>query len=81
MLWYQFGPFETYYNIGRYDDVLSLASANITSSSGYIEEMYYWQGLTYLKRGMTAEAASAFRTALNRNPDYVEAKTALDSMS
>ena len=29
MLWYQFGPFEAYYETGRYDEVIALADATL----------------------------------------------------
>ncbi len=80
-LWYQFGPFEAYYEVGRYDDVLSLAEVNLTNSIDQIEEIYYWQGQAYLQKGMADEAATSFRLALRRNPRYTAAQNALNDLS
>lgn len=81
MMWYQFGPFEAYFNVGRYDDVLILAQTNITNAGDFaVEETYYWEGKVYEKQGKTLDAASAFREALKHNPHYADAKTALDSL-
>jgi hypothetical protein len=80
-LWYQFGAFEAYYEVGRYDDVLSLAEVNLTNSVDQIEEIYYWQGQAYIQKGMVDEAANSFRLALRRNPRYTAAKNALDALS
>jgi hypothetical protein len=77
MLWYQHGPYEAYYNAGRYDDVLSLVSANLPNGADFVEETYYWQGRALAALGRTNEAATAFRTAIRRNPRYVAAQDAL----
>jgi hypothetical protein len=80
MTWYQFGPFEAYYGAGRYNEVLSLADANLANGADYVEETYYWQGraLNALNRG--GEAATAFRTALRRKPGYGDAQAALNEL-
>jgi tetratricopeptide (TPR) repeat protein len=41
------------------------------------EEVYYWLGEALLDQGQKAEARRAFQTALEFNPDYKEAKSAL----
>ncbi|MDX1991578.1 MAG: C39 family peptidase [bacterium] len=81
MLWYQFGPFEAYYNAGRYDDVLSLVENNLTNNGEYVEETYYWQGRVFQAQGRTQDAINAFRTALSMNSNFTEARQALDSLS
>lgn len=80
MLWYQFGPYEAYYETGRYDDLLSLVSSNLSNGGEYVEETFYWQGLALAAKGETQNAASSLRTALNRNPSFTEAREALDSL-
>ncbi len=80
MLWYQFGPFEAYYNAGRYDDVLALVNNNLINAGSYVEETFYWQGRVLAARGDSAGAASSFRRALAQNPLYVEAQQALDRL-
>lgn len=81
MLWYQFGPFEAYFNVSRYDDVLALVETNLTNGAEYVEETYYWQGQVFAAQGRTQAAEGAFRQALGRNPLYTAAQTALDALN
>ncbi|MFQ3565525.1 MAG: tetratricopeptide repeat protein [Aggregatilineales bacterium] len=81
MLWYQFGPFEAYYNEGRFDDVLSLVQTNLTNGASYVEETHYWQGRVYAAQGRTREAAGAFQRALSRNPRFTAAREALNRLN
>ncbi len=77
MLWYQFGLFEAYYNMQRYDDVLSYVTSNLNNGGSYVEETYYWQGRAYAAQGRRDLAADAFRRALTHNPRYTAAQEAL----
>ena len=79
MYWYQFGAFEAYYQQGRYDDVLSLAKIN-QNNSRELEETYYWQGRVQEAQGKLQQAASSYRRALTYNPNYADARAALDSL-
>ncbi|MEQ8677456.1 MAG: C39 family peptidase [Aggregatilineales bacterium] len=81
MLWYQFDLFETYLNVGRIDDVLAYVGSNLTNGGQWVEETYYWQGRALAAQGNTAAASTAFRTALNRNPNFTDAQIALDELS
>ncbi len=56
MLWYQFGPYEAYYQAGRYDDVVLLADVTLTDRP-YFEESYYYKGLALAALGDEAGAA------------------------
>lgn len=80
MLWYQFGPFEAYYEAGRYDDVLALVQANL-GTTPYVEETYYWTGMVYMERGQYAPARSQFNLALQRNRNFGPAREALDLLA
>lgn len=80
ILWYQFGPFEAYYNVGRYDDIVSLAGTNLNSAKEH-EESFYWRGKAYAAKGQTADAASQFRTALSLRPNFPEAELALQTVN
>ncbi len=80
MLWYQFGPFEAYYETGRYTDVLSYVETNLGNGGEWVEETYYWQGRVLAAQGRTNEAQSAFRTALNRNRLFEDARRTLDAL-
>lgn len=77
MLWYQFGPFEAYYHVGRHQDVLDLARANL-AQTGPHEESYYWQGLSLRALGREEEARRNFEAALRFNPHYEPAREALN---
>lgn len=77
MLWYQFGPYEAYFNIGRYDDVMALVNANLLNSGTYVEETYFWQGQVLAAQEDFAEAQVAFNRALQANPRYTDAQEAL----
>jgi tetratricopeptide (TPR) repeat protein len=78
-LWYQFAPFEAYYATGRYQDVLDLAEATISSTSG-LEEAYYFQGLALHATGQPG-AAEAFNAAITYNPNFTRAREALDLLA
>jgi len=75
MLWYQFGPFEAYYNTRRYDDVMSLAQTNLNSASE-LEESYYWRGRVYEAQGNRAQAIAEYNRALSYNGNFVAAREA-----
>ncbi len=76
MLWYQFGPFEAYYEVGRYDDVLALVQANL-GTTPYVEETYYWTGMVYMARSQFATARAEFNRALQHNRNFTPAQDAL----
>ncbi len=80
MMWYQFAPYEAYFNVGRYDDVSSLVSANLNNGGRYIEETYYWQGRVYAAQDKVEDARRSFNQALQINPLYTLAKEALDEL-
>jgi tetratricopeptide (TPR) repeat protein len=79
-LWYQFGPFEAYFNTGRYDDVMSLVNANIANAGNNVEETFYWQGKVYAAQGRRAEATTSFQRAIGQNPNYEAASQALSEL-
>lgn len=81
MTWYQFGMFEAYFNVGRYDDVLALVQTNLTNGARYVEETHFWQGQVFAARGESTNAASSFQRALSLNPRFEAARTALDSLN
>ncbi len=78
-LWYQFTPFEAYYAVGRYGDVLELAEATLEGTGG-LEEAYYYRGLARHATGLSG-AEEDFEAALAYNPNFVpaiEAQQALE---
>ena len=76
MLWYQFGPYESYHAVGRQEDVITLADATL-ATTGNLEESYYWRGRARLTRGDVEEARSDFKAALHYHVDWPPAVVAL----
>jgi tetratricopeptide (TPR) repeat protein len=77
MLWYQFGPFEAYLRVGRYQDVIALADANLRTSKN-LEESYCYRALARRAQGDEQGARVDLETALRYNPLYEAAQEALD---
>ena len=80
IFWYQFGIFEAYYEIGRYDDVLSLVKIN-QNNSRELEETYYWQGRVQEAQGNRQQALASYRRALAYNPNFDDAQRALENLN
>jgi hypothetical protein len=80
MIWYQFYPFEAYYNEGRYSDVMALVNSNLNSGGVYLEETHYWRGRILQAEGDIAGARAAFQRALRLNSRYAEAQEALNQL-
>ncbi len=76
MLWYQFGPFEAYFNVGRAADVIALAD-EVLAEADSVEEVHYWRGRGLAALGDTAAARAALEQSLALNPDFVPAAQAL----
>jgi hypothetical protein len=82
MLWYQFGPYEAYNAVGRYQDILDLAriQLNETGTSQYIEETYYYAGLAREGLGETDRALNNYLEAIRLNPNFAPALEARDAL-
>jgi uncharacterized protein YvpB len=76
MLWYQFGPYEAYYRVGRYDELLALASATLKVMDD-LEESHYYKGLALEKLGRYDEARDEFASALKYNRNFTDARREL----
>jgi len=78
MMWYQFGPYEAYYNTGRYDDMINIARQNQNDGGGhFVEETWYYLGLAREGRGEANLALQNYNAAITFNPNFtpaVEAK-------
>ncbi len=79
MLWYQFGPYESYYAVGRYDDVIALANATLATTNN-LEESYYWRGMARWAQGDAAGAQADFEAALHYHEGWPPAAAALERM-
>jgi tetratricopeptide (TPR) repeat protein len=77
MLRHQFGPFIAYFKTGRNDDLKALAeyALRITPTS---EENRLWYGWAMFREGDRAAAIDEFNKALHVNPNYLDARYALD---
>ncbi|MBI3764178.1 MAG: C39 family peptidase [Chloroflexi bacterium] len=76
MLFYQFGPYRAYFNIGRFQDVVDLADAAL-GARPELEESFFWRGWAKYSLGDYTGAVEDFRAALQVNPNFGDAKTAL----
>jgi tetratricopeptide (TPR) repeat protein len=77
MLWYQFGPYEAYYQTGRYEDILLLADVTLKDRP-YFEESFYYQGLAQEALGNVDTARASFQKAAKFNPYFQPADDALN---
>lgn len=77
MLRYQFGPFFAYFNTGRMEDLRALIdyALDLTPNA---EEALLWRGWAYYREGDLPNAEANFRQALIENPNYQDARLALD---
>lgn len=78
MLWYQFGPYESYYEAARFEDVITLAEATL-DTAGNLEESYYWRGRARLAVGDVEGARADFNTALRHHKGWEPALAALEN--
>lgn len=72
----QFGPYQAYYRVGRYEDIMTLARATLDVTDN-LEEWHYWLGMALLAQGGTDNARREFESALTFNPNFVPAREAL----
>lgn len=80
MMWYQFGPYEAYFTVGRFSDVTALVNSNLNNGGAYVEETYFWQGQAFAAQGEVSEARASFNRALLANPLYTDAQEALAAL-
>lgn len=81
MLWYQFGPYEAYNAVGRFQDTLTLANRVLNDGGGqYVEESYYYAGLAREGRGEIDRAIQNYRQVISFNPNFTPAQERLDAL-
>ncbi|MBL8163216.1 MAG: C39 family peptidase [Anaerolineae bacterium] len=82
MLWYQFGPYEAYLAVGRYQDVIELARVQLQESgtSQFIEETYYYAGRAREGLGEADRALANYEQALFLDPNFTPAQEARDRL-
>src|SRR3989304_318436 len=77
---YQFGPYIAYFNQGRLQDVIDLATATLYRTYKS-EEAMLWRGWAYYREGNLSAAREDFLSALNVNPNYLDAPYALQHIT
>jgi predicted negative regulator of RcsB-dependent stress response len=77
MLWYQYEPILSYYEIGEYDTALGLATKIINNNNRAYSEMYIIRGDIYLKQGDKNKAREQYELALFYNSNLEDAKDRL----
>jgi hypothetical protein len=81
-LWYEHRPYLAYMKVGRYDDMIELADAVLSTQGGRnVEETYLYKGHALLFQGDVRGAADAYRQALELNSNFYPAEIALDSIA
>lgn len=73
--WYEFGPFDAYLAVGRYQDVIDLANIEIINAgdSISIEEWYFYAAQAYEGLGNTQRALINYELAVARNNNFTAA--------
>ncbi len=79
MLWYQFGPFVAYFNMGDFVTASQLLNATLGTTKN-IEELYFWRGMIEAAQNQMQDALVDFNTTLSYNPNYKPAKDALAAL-
>ncbi len=82
MLWYEFGPFEAYLAVGRYEDVNTLVSQQIAIAGDNIsiEEWYYYAARAYEEQGNLERAILNYQVAVARNRNFTAAAERLQAL-
>lgn len=76
MMFYQFGPYRAYFNAGRYQDIIAVADA-VLNARPDLEENFFWRGWARYMLGDREAAVADFRSALEVNPNFDDAQSAL----
>jgi tetratricopeptide (TPR) repeat protein len=80
-MWYQTGPYWAYYYMGRYQDVINLATKALDAmSQPVLEESYYWRALARLALGDNKGAIKDLRSSLEYHPGFEPSITQLQEL-
>ncbi len=81
MLWYQTGPYWTYFYAGRYQDVIDLATKTLDNmSEPILEESYYWRGLAREAVGDVDGAIKDLQVSLEYHPGFEPSTSRLQQL-
>jgi len=82
MLWYQTGPYQAYYDTGRYQDVINLATETLnTMSEPVLEESYYWRALAKESAGDKKGAVDDLQRSLKYHPGFEQSLSTLQLLT
>jgi hypothetical protein len=71
MTWYQTGPYYAYYYMGRYQDVIRLATQTLkTTNQPYLEESYYWRARAEIALGDNTDAVNDLNTSIKYHAGF-----------
>jgi Peptidase_C39 like family/Tetratricopeptide repeat len=81
MLWYQVGPYEAYFQTGRYQDVIDLGNQTLANlGKPILEETLYWLGRAREAQGELDKAIFDYRRAYAINPTSTPAGVELERL-
>ncbi len=81
MAWYQFGWYEAYLNMGRYQDVIDLARATLNDGGGqFVEETYYYAAIAREALGEHDRAIENLNFVISFNPNFTAARELRDQL-
>jgi tetratricopeptide (TPR) repeat protein len=81
VMWYREEPYEAYYNMGRYEDIINLANTTFFALGEYtLEESFYWRGMAKLALDDYNGAVFDLKKTLELNPKYTPARSALEEL-
>lgn len=82
IVWYQFRPYAAYMKVGRYQDMIDLADATLSTQGGRnVEETYFYKGHALALQGDAQGAIAAYEQAIRLNENFYPAQWALDSIT
>jgi hypothetical protein len=82
IVWYQFRPYTAYMRVGRYQDMIDLADATLSTQGGRnVEETYLFKGHALALQGDGQGAIEAYEQAIRLNENFYPAQWALESIT
>jgi hypothetical protein len=82
IVWYQFRPYAAYMKVGRFQDMIELADATLSTQGGRnVEETYFYKGHALALQGDAQGAIEAYEQAIRLNENFYPAQWALDSIT